>query len=453
MSNASDFIIENGVLTKYVGPGGDVVIPEGVTGISWQAMFDLRKAGPITSIVLPNTITDIADLKLYVLDNVERLCLGGSVGRIAYKAFVDEDLNFWWQSGYDVDTCGEISWCRNLKTIDVAPQNMTFVVEDGVLFTKNKKKLVLCPSAREFYAVPDGTTHIMAGAFCGAVKLKKLTLPDSITNISGDAIRYTEIEYLRLPRSVEKLAKKAIDVPYVAFYHAAIAEHIEYPVYLGGPIDELPPKSKNGAVKGFLYARTHGITEINAYQQSYAEHVRKNPDSYLRNAESDDALLLWMMEDSLIPQKAFEKILAKKENSASPEIMAAMLSYQQQHFDVAGNDYLTLEDTPENKKAIALAKRREQIRNQKGIAGLTFVATGYLSHFGIYAEYARGRDLDDLKRYIEERGGVLRNSVSAKTDYLICNDPNSHSVKSRKAEDLDIPVITEEEFLKLCEVT
>ena len=31
MSNASDFIIENGVLTKYVGPGGDVVIPEGVT--------------------------------------------------------------------------------------------------------------------------------------------------------------------------------------------------------------------------------------------------------------------------------------------------------------------------------------------------------------------------------------------------------------------------------------
>ena len=33
MSNASDFIIENGVLTKYVGPGGDVVIPAGVTEI------------------------------------------------------------------------------------------------------------------------------------------------------------------------------------------------------------------------------------------------------------------------------------------------------------------------------------------------------------------------------------------------------------------------------------
>ena len=39
MSNASDFIIENGVLKKYVGPGGDVVIPEGVTAIG-ELAFD-----------------------------------------------------------------------------------------------------------------------------------------------------------------------------------------------------------------------------------------------------------------------------------------------------------------------------------------------------------------------------------------------------------------------------
>ena len=38
MSNASDFIIENGVLKKYVGPGGDVTIPEGVTSIGDGAL-------------------------------------------------------------------------------------------------------------------------------------------------------------------------------------------------------------------------------------------------------------------------------------------------------------------------------------------------------------------------------------------------------------------------------
>ena len=42
MSNPSDFIIENGVLKKYVGPGGDVVIPEGVTTIQDFAFFGCK---------------------------------------------------------------------------------------------------------------------------------------------------------------------------------------------------------------------------------------------------------------------------------------------------------------------------------------------------------------------------------------------------------------------------
>ena len=42
MSSASDFIIENGVLTKYVGPGGDVTIPEGVTSIGDNAFYGCK---------------------------------------------------------------------------------------------------------------------------------------------------------------------------------------------------------------------------------------------------------------------------------------------------------------------------------------------------------------------------------------------------------------------------
>jgi hypothetical protein len=48
MSNTNDFIIENGVLTQYVGPGGDVVIPEGVTLISRLAFpYDAKKRQPL----------------------------------------------------------------------------------------------------------------------------------------------------------------------------------------------------------------------------------------------------------------------------------------------------------------------------------------------------------------------------------------------------------------------
>lgn len=56
MSNASDFIIEDGVLKKYVGPGGDVVIPEGVTSIADHAFFHCR---PLDRIVIPDSVTNI----------------------------------------------------------------------------------------------------------------------------------------------------------------------------------------------------------------------------------------------------------------------------------------------------------------------------------------------------------------------------------------------------------
>ena len=56
MSNASDFIIENGILKKYVGPGGDVVIPEGVSEIGVGAFYMCRR---LKSIVIPETVTTI----------------------------------------------------------------------------------------------------------------------------------------------------------------------------------------------------------------------------------------------------------------------------------------------------------------------------------------------------------------------------------------------------------
>ena len=76
------------------------------------------------------------------------------------------------------------------------------------------------------------------------------------------------------------------------------------------------------------------------------------------------------------------------------------------------------------------------------ITGKTFVITGAVSHFP---------NRDAVKDYIEERGGKVAGSVSAKTDYLINNDTASGSSKNKKAKELGIPIISEEEFLKLCE--
>lgn len=72
------------------------------------------------------------------------------------------------------------------------------------------------------------------------------------------------------------------------------------------------------------------------------------------------------------------------------------------------------------------------------LSGKTFVITGDVHHFKNRAE---------LTGYIEERGGKVTGSVSRKTTALINNDAASQSGKNRKARELGIPVLSEEEFL------
>ena len=55
---------------------------------------------------------------------------------------------------------------------------------------------------------------------------------------------------------------------------------------------------------------------------------------------------------------------------------------------------------------------------------------------------------NELQERIESRGGKVAGSVSKKTAYLINNDSMSNSSKNKKAKELGIPILTEEEFLK-----
>ena len=72
--------------------------------------------------------------------------------------------------------------------------------------------------------------------------------------------------------------------------------------------------------------------------------------------------------------------------------------------------------------------------------GKTFVITGSLEHYA---------NRKDLKAEIEAEGGKVAGSVSAKTDYLITNDPGSGSSKNRAARELGIEIITEEDIIRM----
>ena len=87
-----------------------------------------------------------------------------------------------------------------------------------------------------------------------------------------------------------------------------------------------------------------------------------------------------------------------------------------------------------------LRLERQEQAGEQDLKGKVFVVTGSLVHF---------ENRSALKEAIESRGGKVTGSVTGKTDYLINNDTESSSSKNKKAKELGIPIISEEESLKL----
>lgn len=82
----------------------------------------------------------------------------------------------------------------------------------------------------------------------------------------------------------------------------------------------------------------------------------------------------------------------------------------------------------------------EQSNDEQVLEGKTFVITGTVNEFA---------NRNELKKFIEDRGGKVTGSVTGKTNYLINNDINSNSSKNKKAKKLGVEIIDEQGFMKL----
>ncbi len=85
----------------------------------------------------------------------------------------------------------------------------------------------------------------------------------------------------------------------------------------------------------------------------------------------------------------------------------------------------------------------EDIENKNDMEGINFVITGSVNHFSNRSE---------VKELIENRGGKVTGSVTSKTRYLINNDSTSNSSKNKKAKELGVQIITEDEFIDMFSV-
>lgn len=140
----------------------------------------------------------------------------------------------------------------------------------------------------------------------------------------------------------------------------------------------------------------------------------------------------------LVGALSFEGLLARIENEEGFEDIDG-IGYEKSH-------QISLWYS-ENKNRVMLKRLLREVnitdgeaRNKDGgaCAGLTFVITGDVHSF---------KNRDEFKAYVEAQGGKVAGSVSGKTAFLVNNDTESQSSKNRKAKELNIPIISEAEFI------
>ena len=149
-----------------------VIIGAGVTEIGSGAFMGCAN---LTTVVIPDSVTSIGSNAFSHCDKLTTVKIGAGVNYISPNVF-----SRW----------GFSSYCSNLISIEVDPNNQSYSSIDGVLFSKNKKTLIVYPKGKSgAYVIPEGVTTIGTYAFTESVYLTSITIPNGVTKIEFGAFQ------------------------------------------------------------------------------------------------------------------------------------------------------------------------------------------------------------------------------------------------------------------------
>ena len=305
MENKQDFVITKGVLTKYKGPGGDVVIPEGVKEIGNDAFID---CGGLASVTIPEGVREIGSYA-FGESSIQSVTIPKSVRSIGHSAFSDcENLtSVTFQDREDaVGIIGDLNLvfdgCPNIANVAIprCMAGIAIALFEDTLWLKNLGEfavldhfLIKYQGTKANVVIPEEIEELGWRSFAGCKNLTSVTIPKSVEAID---------------KSTFKDSSPAIIAPHIL-------------------IDDFAPKNKPGACAGFAKAYLDGAELDEEIKADYLKYIKGQKKRLYPQAVQHEELLRLMLAEKILSRKDVDILLAECDNQNNAAAKAAVQDY------------------------------------------------------------------------------------------------------------------------------
>ena len=317
-----DFVLKKGVLEKYTGAGGDVVIPEGVTKIDIQAFENCES---LTGVIVPEGVTRIEYAAFRHCVNLTRVELPNTLTDIGSDAFAR---------------------CKALRDIRI-PDSVTHLgfsafrgcrkLCDAEGFLILRQRLFDYCGAGGDVVIPGNITEIDTGAFAYAVNITSLVIPETVTKIGRNAfLQCKELTAVGIRGLVSYLGREAfagceklamVEIPNgVITIGERVFEGCSNRLRIRIPnLDVLPHSLCPHAA--LCFAEDGGSPEDPRYE-NYGQYLKAHAEKMAVFAVKHGVLIAMLCREKWIKAKSMEVFMTAAEQTGDGEVIAMLLDYQ-----------------------------------------------------------------------------------------------------------------------------
>ncbi len=285
----------------------NVSLPAGLQCIEEDAFIGCKR---LRELSLPDGLTSIGKKAFHGCEGLTDVEIPDSVTKVGDFAFSDCTGLVLATFADSIESVNVFSGCASLKEYAVSTRSRRYRAVDGVVFSRDGRKLIAYPPGRrcDRYDIPETVTEVSDWAFFKA-QAKVVYVPDGVKTFS-------------------KVAAVGVEEndPFVASARADLMTDLGKPIYLG-PVDALPPRHQRRVVEGFLAALEIGMPEMEPWKESYINYIRQEYAVYEKKAWKNEPLLRLLMAHRMLRPETAELMRRKYSGTGRMEMAEQLTAY------------------------------------------------------------------------------------------------------------------------------